>query len=94
MKVTKFLMILSLSQLSVACMATPYEPTKKPQQLTGVAPPKSSLLDDVKISNCLHKFSKEQTFVEIANLAALMRQDCDLTAQQILDLAGYEFDVQ
>lgn len=83
-----------LSQLSVACLATPYEPTRNQQQQKGVAPPRSSPKDDLLVPSCVHKFAKEQNLEDVASLAALMQQDCGLTAEQVLGLANEEFSLK
>ena len=92
MKTKNIILIAILSQLSVACLATPYEPTKSPPARKGVAPPRSSPNDDAKVVNCQHQFKKEQNLEEIAFQAAQMQQDCSLTTEQIVALAKKEFD--
>lgn len=92
MKAKNIILIAILSQLSVACLATPYEPTKSPPTRKGVAPPRSSPSDDAKALNCKHQFNKEQSLEEVAAQAAQMQQDCSLTTEQIIALARKEFD--
>lgn len=94
MKTKNLILTVILSQLSVACLATPYVPTKSPPVQKGVAPPKSSPTDDVKSVSCIHQFKKEQSLEEVSNLAAQMQQDCDLTDQQVLALAQQEFELK
>lgn len=94
MKLEKLLLIGMLSQLSVACLATPYVPTKLQHEKKGVAPPRSSPTDDVQTLNCAYKFTKQQSLEEISITAAQMQQDCGLTTQQVLILAQKEFETK
>ena len=94
MKIEKIITILIICQLSVACVATPYEPSKLTTAPKGVAPPKSSVIDDVQVASCKHQFNQKQSLEEVAIFAALMKQDCDLSQQQILQLAQQEFATQ
>jgi hypothetical protein len=94
MKLNKLIIITLMSQLSVACMATPYEPTKLQKTPKGVAPPKSSPTDDLQVPSCNHKFTNEQSLEEVANLAALMQQDCGLRTEQVFALAQKVFTLK
>ena len=93
MRAQKLVLMVVLSQLSVACIATPYEPTKLPPARKGVAPPKSSPIDEPKLNDCKYKFNKQQSLEEIATLAAQMQQECSLSHQQVLQLAQKEFEI-
>lgn len=92
MKLQKLIFMMILSQLSVACLATPYEPTKSPPARKGVAPPRSSPTDSAAKPICQYQLKNEHSLEEIAHTAALMRSECDLTAQQIVEIAKQNFN--
>lgn len=84
----KMICILIMTQISIACTATGYEPTKPLNKISQPEMPKTE-----PVEKCVHKFHQDQSLKEIAVTSGFMSVDCKLTLQQIAALAKATFEL-